>query len=451
MDFFDSVTSSNNGQESEADLSGLNQYPVAHPDAFYGITGRIARIIEPETEADPIAILVQLLIAEGCAIGHGPFFRVGATKHYLNLFSCLVGRTSKGRKGSALDFVTWVMEQVDCPWVGTCVSSGLSSGEGLIYAVRDQLIKTEQIKKGGRNTGEEQENIVDYGVEDKRLLVTEGEFSRALKAMSREANILSEVLRSAWENGYLRSMVKTNPYRATDAHISILGHITGEELQQSLKTCDFFNGFANRFLWLCVQRSRVLPFGGKIENIKAKIKEEIAQLQATINWARDVGEIHRSPAANKYWASIYEELTAEIPGRFGAAIGRAEAQVLRLSMLLALLDQVLIIEEAHIRAAKALWSYCLDSARHLFLNQIDDPHAQKILAALRQTNGTGLTRAEISNEVFQRNLTKNKMQAALTYLRRLDLAHFERYETQGRPGERWFATAKKDFADEEIE
>ncbi len=85
--------------------------------------------------------------------------------------------------------------------------------EGLIYAVRDQLIKKEQIKKNGKNTGEEQENIVDYGIEDKRLLVTEGEFSRALKAMSREANILSEVLRSAWESGNLRSMVKTNPYR----------------------------------------------------------------------------------------------------------------------------------------------------------------------------------------------------------------------------------------------
>ncbi len=83
----------------------LNEYPIAHPDAFYGITGRIARIIEPETEADPMAILIQLLIAEGCAIGHEPFFRVGATRHHLNLFACLVGRTSKGRKGSALDLL----------------------------------------------------------------------------------------------------------------------------------------------------------------------------------------------------------------------------------------------------------------------------------------------------------------------------------------------------------
>jgi hypothetical protein len=349
---WNSFAGTNNGQEPEADLSSFNQYPVAHPDAFYGITGRIARIIEPQTEADPMAIMSQLLIAEGCAIGHGPFFKVGATKHHLNLFACLVGRTSKGRKGSALDFVTWVMAEVDCPWVGTCLSSGLSSGEGLIYAVRDQLIKTEQIKKGGKYTGETQEAVVDCGVEDKRLLVTEGEFSRALKAMSRESNILSEVLRSAWESGNLRSMVKTNPYRATDAHISVIGHITGEELQKSLVECDFFNGFANRFLWTCVQRSKILPFGGKV--FLKDLKEEIDQLTSAIQWARDVGEIDRSPEANEFWASIYGELTAEIPGRFGAATGRAEAQVLRLSMIFALLDQRLVIEVAHIKAAQAL-------------------------------------------------------------------------------------------------
>ena len=152
------------------------------------------------------------------------------------------------------------MKEVDCPWVGTCRSSGLSSGEGLIYAVRDRLVKKEQVKKGGKYTGEEQEYVADFGVDDKRLFVTESEFSRPLKAMSRESNIQSEIIRSAWDHGNLRSMVKNNPYSASDAHISIVGHITREELQKSLLETNFFNGFANRFLWLCVQRSKVLPF-----------------------------------------------------------------------------------------------------------------------------------------------------------------------------------------------
>jgi hypothetical protein len=316
----------NNGQHPEEDLTLLNEYPATDPDAFYGISGRITQIIEPQTEADPMSILVQLLIAEGCAIGHKPFFRVGATKHYLNLFGCLVGRTSKGRKGSALDFVVWLMKEVDCPWVGTCLTSGLSTGEGLIHAVRDQLIKKEQVKKGGKYTEEIQEYVADFGVDDKRLFITEGEFSRPLKAMNRESNILSEVLRSSWDHGNLRTMVKTNPYRATDAHVSIVGHITREELKKSLLECDFFNGFANRFLWLCVQRSRILPFGGEIS--LSDLAEEIAQLKETILWARNVEEMDRSKEANEFWASIYGELTTDIPGRVGAAIGRAEGQVL---------------------------------------------------------------------------------------------------------------------------
>src|SRR5258706_15687060 len=105
-------------ETSETDLSvELHDYPMVPLEAFYGIAGDIAQRIAPETEADPIAILVQLLAAAGCAIGHGPHFMVGATKHFVNLHCCLVGRTSKGRKGTALDCVTWIMKETDPLWV----------------------------------------------------------------------------------------------------------------------------------------------------------------------------------------------------------------------------------------------------------------------------------------------------------------------------------------------
>jgi hypothetical protein len=433
-----SFIGSNNDQELES-LTDFYDYPKMAPGAFYGIGGRITRAIEPHTEADPAAILIQLLSAGGCAIGHGPHFLVGATSHYTNLFSCLVGRTSRGRKGSAHDFVVWIMKEVDCPWVGTCLTSGLSTGEGLIYAVRDPLIKKEQVKKNGKYTGEVQEGVVDYGVDDKRLFITEAEFSRPLKAMSRESNILSEVIRSAWDHGNLRTMVKSNPYRVTGAHVSIVGHITREELQKSLEECDFFNGFANRFLWACVQRSKILPFGGSI--VLNDLAEEIAELKATVEWAREVGEMERDHETDELWASVYPELTADIPGKFGAAVGRAEGQVLRLSMVFALLDRSRIIKIEHLEAALTLWKYCIDSARYLFLSRLDDCRAQKILVALR-THPQGMTRTEISVELFSRNLTKIQLDEALNYLRRLGLARFVMEHTLGRPGERWFAIAK---------
>jgi hypothetical protein len=433
-------TPNGDAREEQEDFSDFNRYPEIDPAAFHGVTGKLTRAIEPHTEADSIAIQTQLLIASGCAIGHGPYFRVGATKHFTNLDACLVGRTSRGRKGSAWDFAVLVMKEADCPWVGTCMTSGLSSGEGLIYAVRDPVAKKEQIKKNGKYTGEIQEHIADFGVDDKRLFVTEAEFSRPLKAMSRENNILSEVIRSSWDHGNLRSMVKNNPYQATGAHVSIVGHITREELHTSLVECSFFNGFANRFLWLCVQRSKVLPFGGDF--VLEHVRTELNELKAAIAWAREVEEMERDPEANKLWESVYEELSADIPGRFGAAIGRGEGQVLRLSMVYALLDKSRMIKVIHLLAALALWKYCVASARYLFLSSLDNPHAAKILSALRQ-RPKGMTRTEIRVEILKGNLSKAKTDEAFNYLHRLKLAFFLTETREGRPTERWFATPKK--------
>ena len=57
-------------------------------------------------------------------------------------------------------------------------------------------------------------------------------------------------------------MTKTNPAQATEAHISILGHITKDELLRELNGGDAANGFANRFLWVCAKRGQYLPEGG---------------------------------------------------------------------------------------------------------------------------------------------------------------------------------------------
>ena len=43
-------------------------------------------------------------------------------------------------------------------------------------------------------------------------------------------------------------MAKNTPAKATDAHISIVGHITEQELHRALAEVEGFNGFANRFL-----------------------------------------------------------------------------------------------------------------------------------------------------------------------------------------------------------
>ena len=71
------------------------------PAAYYGIIGDLLDIIRPHSEADEAALIVQFLIAIGNLITRCTYFVAQGTRHYLNLFACLVGATSRGRKGSS--------------------------------------------------------------------------------------------------------------------------------------------------------------------------------------------------------------------------------------------------------------------------------------------------------------------------------------------------------------
>ena len=93
----------------------------------------------------------------------------------------------------------------------------------------------------------------------------EPEFSRAIAAMRRDGNTLSAVVRDAWDRGALSSLTKNSPARATGAHISIVGHITTDQLRAVLDRTAMANGSANRILWTMVRRSKVLPFGGDMD------------------------------------------------------------------------------------------------------------------------------------------------------------------------------------------
>ena len=145
--------------------------------------------------------------------------------------------------------------------------AALSSGEGLIWAVRDEIEKQEPIRDKKKTITGYQTVIEDKGVADKRLLVIEPEFASVLRVAGRDGNTLSTVYRQAWDSGLLRVLNKNSPVKATGAHISIIGHITRDELLMELSNNDKVNGFGNRNLWLCVQRSKFLPDGGDVDRL----------------------------------------------------------------------------------------------------------------------------------------------------------------------------------------
>lgn len=114
---------------------------------------------------------------------------------------------------------------------------------------------------------------------------------------------------------------------------------------------------------------------------------------------------------------------------------------MRLASLYALADGASAIEVEHLDAALALWKYCFDSARFIFGDSLGNPAADDILAALRATGACGLSRSEMSREVFGRNRSTREITQALGVLSELGLAYGEVDRSgAGRPVERWFVT-----------
>jgi len=426
-------------EAKKGSLEGASFASFAHPRlaeaALYGLAGDFVRIVEPHSEADLAALVVQFLVAFGSCAGRNAWFAVEAVRHYLNLFCLLVGVTSKARKGTSWGYVERVFKLIGDIWATSCLRSGLSSGEGLIWEVRDPIEKQEPIREKQHIVGY-QTAIVDQGVNDKRLLVVEAEFASTLKVMTREGNTLSAVIRQAWDNGNLRAMAKNSPAKATNAHIAIIGHVTRDELRRELTQTDAANGFANRFVFVSSRRSKALPEGG---NLKPDALDGIVQrLADAIVFAMAAGELQRDEPARELWASVYPALSEGRPGLLGAATGRAEAQVLRLSCIYALLDRSTVVREPHLRAALALWDYCAASARTVFGDSVGDRTADEILDALRRAPEERLSRTEIS-DALHRHQSGEEISRALGVLHGGGWAIVESVATDGRPREVWRA------------
>jgi hypothetical protein len=227
-------------------------------------------------------------------------------------------------------------------------------------------------------------------------------------------------------------LTRNNPIRATDAHISIIGHTTQEDLAEYLGRVEMFNGFANRILWLLVRRSKILPDGGEAVDLSPLA----LRLGFQIASARNIGRMQRDQRASGLWHQIYPWLSEDRRGLYGAATSRAEAQVLRLSMLYALVDGKGEIGEAHLRAALALWAYAEESARLIFGAEADDPLLKLILARLREGPAEGMTRTQL-RDAFQRNLTGNVLVQGLAQLRDKGKIECWKIDTGGRKAERW--------------
>src|SRR5215475_8158242 len=114
-------------------------WPSMDDAAYLGLAGEIVHTIEPHSESDPVALLIQTLVFFGSVVGPNPYYQVEADRHHANLFVLMVGNSSKARKGTSLGRVLSFFKPVDPDWADNRMKSGLSSGEGLIDEVSDPV------------------------------------------------------------------------------------------------------------------------------------------------------------------------------------------------------------------------------------------------------------------------------------------------------------------------
>ncbi len=226
------------------------------PEAFRGLLGEAVELYAPCCEASREALLRQTLVALS-AVPDRAGVRIGRREPGGSALQLvLVGETAGGRKGTAWSYSRALVRAAFPAFVdGVPASSdglvipaaprmlyGLSSGEGLVNAIRD-----------ARVLGKD----VDPGVDDKRLLVVLEEFSLLLKIARREGNVISEILRAIHDGGALQFPTKREPLFASRSHVAAVAHVTAAELTQRLDATELVNGAMNRWLLAYVERGRV--------------------------------------------------------------------------------------------------------------------------------------------------------------------------------------------------
>lgn len=399
--------------------------------AYHGLVGEYVRFVAPHSEADEAALLLTVLVMAGNAIGDGPYVPIEADRHTPRLYVLLVGESARARKGVSRGRGEQLLRHADPEWADERILEGMSTGEGLLAQLRQRDRDDED--------GDDQDELADASIDDGRLLVVEPEYARVLRVIRRESNTLSAVLRSLWDRGSGGVLTRGAPIRVRGAHLSVLGHITVDELRRELDDTDVYGGLLNRHLVALVHRSpRRLPRGGSLAD--DDLRDLGRRLEQAITVASARGQVGWTPSGLRAWETAYHGvLDVERPGLLGAATARAEAQTLRLAITYALLDGASAIDGEHVAAALAVWRYCEQSAVVIFGAKTGDKVADRALEAIRAAGDHGLRRNELREHVFKRNLSADRLDDAMTTLLRQQLVAELHEPTGGRTATRYVA------------
>jgi putative DNA primase/helicase len=403
-------------EHDEAAMAAHRNAPQPDPACLYGLIGDVARAGSDGTETNAYAIAANFMVYLSCALGRGVYLPIGNTWHHPRLFCLHIGRSGRGRKGDAVSLtlrVDQALRAMDEAFAPQIHRGGLSTREGLVALIHDGY-------RQGRQDAP--------AIEDKRLWVVESEFANVLHQGRRDGNTLSAGLRDCWDGVDHKPATKLNRLYASDPHVCLSGAISPGELTGLMSTRELTNGFANRFLMIWAERSRILPFPKEtpqavVEHLARRTLEVLTFVHADRHDEREHLRMELSPQAQWRYAQLYRgELHDGIDdGAIGALLERRAPILLRLAMLMALTDLQTRIDVPHIDAAMAWIRHATASVRFVFVSAAEDAKlsqvlelANRVLAFLHERGQA--TRSQISADCFRGKVPKARIDASLEHL-----------------------------------
>ena len=387
---------------------------------LYGPVGEVAKKISKYNESHIAATYLNLLVSLGNIFGRGPHFTINKTTHYLIEFLACVGDSSTARKGQGSDEVNAFLSLFANDWLENCNPSGFGSGQGIIYQIRDDVTFQTPVKSKGVVTG--YRDVTKKGVADKRLCLREDELSGLFKLAAKSEDKTDELIRRAWDGKKLSNLVagkteigESNSLVCREPMISIVGYTTPSLAKSTLVAGADTSGFGNRFLWCHIRRLQLAPFGGPdIDWGSEMLTHKNQTVSFPIYFYNMVKEAQKNrliplaTSARKFYQNLYDRVERPRRGFVARMTSRGAPHIRRLATILCLVDSEDAVRVEHLKAAEAIWNYCVESTRYIFVG-----YTQEQASVLRLARSKDIISLTDVHDLFDRHKTADWIKAQL--------------------------------------
>ena len=296
---------------------------------------------------------------------------------------------------------------------------------------------------------DQQGEVVDMGVDDKRLLFDVSEFAGVLAQARREAATISTVLRDAFDGVQLVTPTKTSFCQASDTHIVVIGSVPETEIVKTLTSTDISNGLANRFPMFYSVRTKIVPMPTATD--PCHMERFAEHLSFALSDATKRTQICLDADALPYWSEIYYILEGKAyPAAIAALLARQSTYTLIFAALLALLNRQAVVSRIHLDAALAWVRYWEDTTLFVFSNGEQNEQAIKmkglkdeIVQTIATLGGAKVKHNDVADKVTNGYSKKwpaaRDVKAAIELLQRESppRIYSETFTTGGRPSNRY--------------